>query len=138
MKTPNWSWSYRAGLMERLCFQFMVPVNVGMLVGDKVIRAQVEPEKRFLVVPQAGGDPVHTTCIGNSFRTHAARNGTTFSRIILSRSSRRTIDERGVFSSTRWGEKGGYAFDNEESLVGLAGIGGPIFNYTAKPWPVSS
>nr|HPI15468.1 IclR family transcriptional regulator C-terminal domain-containing protein [Spirochaetota bacterium] len=26
----------------------------------------------------------------------------------------------------------GIAFDNEESIVGLAGIGGPIFNYTGQ------
>ncbi|HQP30744.1 MAG TPA: IclR family transcriptional regulator, partial [Deltaproteobacteria bacterium] len=52
--------------IERLCFQFREPVNVGTLVGDKAtIVMRIEPENHFMVFPQAGPMiPLHSTCIG--------------------------------------------------------------------------
>lgn len=121
--------------MERLCFQFMEPVNVGMLVGDKVtIVMRIEPANRYMVFPQAGSViPSHSTCIGKvllSFMDEAKRDmllaGYSFeqftSNTITSRE--RFIEELGKVKAE------GVSFDNQESINGLAGIGGPIFNHT--------
>jgi len=55
--------------MERFSFQFMEPINVGILVGDRRNHryAGFEPENRYMVFPQAGSTiPLHSTCIGKS------------------------------------------------------------------------
>lgn len=123
--------------MERLCFQFMEPVNVGMLVGDKVIVVlRVEPENRFMVFPQAGSViPVHTTCIGKILYAHmpADERNEILRNYPFEKLTSNSIDEREVFiKELERVKKEGIAFDNEESIVGLAGIGGPIFNYTGQ------
>ena len=123
--------------MERLCFQFMEPVNVGMLVGDKVIVVlRVEPENRFMVFPQAGSViPVHTTCIGKILYAHmpADERNQILRNYPFEKLTSNSIDEREVFTKElERVKKEGIAFDNEESIVGLAGIGGPIFNYTGQ------
>jgi DNA-binding IclR family transcriptional regulator len=123
--------------MERLCFQFMEPVNVGMLVGDKVIVVlRVEPENRFMVFPQAGSViPVHTTCIGKILYAHmpADDRNEILRNYTFEKLTSNSIDEREVFiKELERVKKEGIAFDNEESIVGLAGIGGPIFNYTGQ------
>ncbi len=123
--------------MERLCFQFMEPVNVGMLVGDKVIIVlRVEPENRFMVFPQAGSViPVHTTCIGKLLYAHMPpeERNDILQNYPFEKLTENSIDERGRFLiELDRVKKEGIAFDNEESIVGLAGIGGPIFNYTGQ------
>ncbi|HSV96513.1 MAG TPA: IclR family transcriptional regulator [Spirochaetota bacterium] len=123
--------------MERLCFQFMEPVNVGMLVGDKVIVVlRVEPENRFMVFPQAGSViPVHTTCIGKLLHAHLSpdERGALLKNYSFEKLTANTIDDRERFIAELDRVKHeGVAFDNEESIVGLAGIGGPIFNYTGQ------
>jgi DNA-binding IclR family transcriptional regulator len=123
--------------MERLCFQFMEPVNVGMLVGDKVIIVlRVEPENRFMVFPQAGSViPVHTTCIGKLLYAHMPpeERNDILQNCPFEKLTENSIDDRGRFLiELDRVRKEGIAFDNEESIVGLAGIGGPIFNYTGQ------
>jgi len=123
--------------MERLCFQFMEPVNVGMLVGDKVtIVMRVEPENRYMVFPQAGSViPIHSTCIGKMLLAHmdSTRRG-----LILAQCRFERFTEHTIISLTRFLHEieqirqTGVSFDNQESIMGLAGIGGPIFNHTGQ------
>jgi len=123
--------------MERLCFQFMEPVNVGMLVGDKVtIVMRVEPENRYMVFPQAGSViPMHSTCIGKMLIAHmdSTRRG-----LILAQCRFERFTEHTITTLTRFLEEieqirqTGISFDNQESIMGLAGIGGPVYNHTGQ------
>ncbi len=120
--------------MERLCYQFREPVNVGMLVGDKVVIVmRLEPDNMFMVFPQVGSViPSHTTCIGkillaylDSDRRQKLLEGYTFDRLTAN-----SIDNANDFSAELLDVKNkGIAFDREENIIGLAGIGAPIFNY---------
>lgn len=123
--------------MERLCFQFHEPVNLGMLVGNHiVVLLRIEPENRFMAMPQAGSViPAHTTAIGKiiyaslkeeqrnellkgySFAPMTANSITTRDDFIR---ELQEVRERGI------------SFDNQENVVGLAGIGAPIFNYDGQ------
>ncbi|HVN71791.1 MAG TPA: IclR family transcriptional regulator [Desulfomonilia bacterium] len=120
--------------MERLCFQFMEPVNVGMLVGDKVmIVMRIEPENRYMVFPQAGSIiPMHSTCIGKllfAFMDKERRD------LLLADYRFEGLTTNTITSHKRFAEEldqiriSGVSFDNQESINGLAGIGGPIFNH---------
>jgi len=123
--------------MERLCFKYRAAVNVGMLVGSQVlIIFRVEPDKRFMTFPQSGSlIPAHTSSIGKILFAHMRREkreeilaGYSFDR--LTENSIETIERyRQELETVR--EKG-IAFDNEENIIGLAGIGGPIFNFTGQ------
>ena len=121
--------------MERLCFQFMEPVNVGMLVGDKVmIVMRIEPENRYMVFPQAGSViPFHTTCIGKVLMAYmeTARCDSILSDYQYDRLTANTITTRdGFLKEIDKVRETGVGFDNQESIDGLAGIGGPIFNHS--------
>ena len=123
--------------MERLCFQFMEPVNVGMLVGDRVIVVlRVEPENRFMVFTQAGSViPIHTTCIGKILFAHmpaGERNGILRDYPVEKLTRNSIGDHESFIKELERVAREGIAFGNEESIVGLAGIGGPIFNYTGQ------
>jgi IclR family KDG regulon transcriptional repressor len=120
--------------MERFSFQFREPINVGMLVGDSVtIIMRFEPENRYIVFPQSGSTiPLHSTCIGKVIlaymdranRDHILEN---YSFIKLTPN---TITSRAQFlKELSQVKKSGVSFDNQESINGLAGIGGPIFNH---------
>ncbi|MGQ9842188.1 MAG: IclR family transcriptional regulator [Spirochaetota bacterium] len=120
---------------ERLCSQFKQPVNIGMLVGDKVVIVlRVEPESRFMSYPQVGSViPIHTTCIGKLLcayleikRLHEILKDYTFQ--MLTPNSITT--KEGFLKEIQKVRQAGISFDNQESVMGLAGIGGPIFNYT--------
>jgi len=121
--------------MERLCFQFMEPVNVGMLVGDKaMIVMRIEPENRYMIFPQAGSViPFHTTCIGKILMAHmeTAKRQSILSGYQYDRLTTNTITIREhFFEELDQVRKSGVSFDNQESIHGLAGIGGPIFNHS--------
>jgi DNA-binding IclR family transcriptional regulator len=123
--------------MERLCRQFDQPVNVGMLVNDKVIVVmRVEPENRFMVFPQAGSViPTHSSSIGKilaAFIDEERRReliaaadfeGLTVNTI---RSRKKFITELSLVRDE------GVAFDNQENLIGLSGVAGPIFSRTGE------
>lgn len=120
---------------ERLCSQFKQPVNIGMLVGDKVVIVlRVEPENRFMSYPQVGSViPIHTTCIGKLLcaymeakRLHEILKDYTFQ--MLTPNSLTTKED--FLNEIQKVRQAGISFDNQESVMGLAGIGGPIFNYT--------
>ncbi len=120
--------------MERLCYQFREPVNVGMLVGGKVVIVmRIEPDNTFMVFPQVGSViPSHTTSIGKilfAFLDSDSRqkllDGYAFDRLTAN-----SIDNAKDFSAELLDVKNkGIAFDREENIIGLAGIGAPIFNY---------
>lgn len=120
--------------MERLCFQFMEPVNAGTLVGDKVtIIMRIEPENRYMVFPQAGSIiPAHSTCIGKlmfAFMDPAKREQL-LANYPFDRFTDHTIVTREHFlAEIEEVRAAGIAFDNQENINGLAGIGGPIFNH---------
>jgi IclR family transcriptional regulator, KDG regulon repressor len=121
--------------MERLCFQFMEPVNVGMLVGDKVtIVIRIEPENRYMVFPQAGSIiPTHSTCIGKAILAYMdpVKRDLLLKYYGFERLTSNTITSRDRFlDEIELVRSSGVSFDNQESINGLAGIGGPIFNHT--------
>ncbi len=120
--------------MERLCFQFMEPVNVGMLVGDKVmIVMRIEPANRYMVFPQAGSViPLHSTCIGKVLLAFmdGAKRDTLLAGYPFECFTPNTITSRERFVEELDRVKAaGISFDNQESINGLAGIGSPIFNH---------
>ena len=120
--------------MERFSFQFMEPVNVGMLTGDSItIIMRFEPENRYMTFPQAGSTvPLHSTCIGKAFLAHMDRK----ERERLLEDYRFTpLTPNTITSKTQFlkelaqVKKTGVSFDRQESIGRLAGIGGPIFNH---------
>ncbi len=125
------------GWTERLCFQFSQAVNIGMIVGDRVVVVlRIEPENRFMVFPQTGSViPSHTTCIGkilfafmeNDFRDELL-SGYSFEPLTPnSITTRKKFDSE--LAVIRQQE---IAFDNEENIIGLAGIGAPIRNHLGQ------
>ncbi len=123
--------------MERLCYQFQQPVNVGMLVGDKIVVVlRIETETRFMVFPQVGSViPPHTTCIGKII--FAFLDGNERNRLLegydFEALTENSLSSRSAFlSELKTVRQEGISFDNEESLIGLAGVGGPIFNHTGE------
>ncbi|HOW84175.1 MAG TPA: IclR family transcriptional regulator [Spirochaetota bacterium] len=121
--------------MERASFQFREPVNLGILVGKKVlILFRVEPEKGFMTFPQIGSViPAHTTSIGKTLFAYMRDEKREeilkdYSFDKLTENSITNIDDfRRELKSIR---ETGIAFDNEENFIGLMGIGGPVYNYT--------
>ncbi len=122
---------------ERLCFQYRQPVNIGMLVGNKVVVVlRVEPENRFMTYPQTGSViPMHTSCIGkllcaytDNYRLHELLESYEFQAL-----TKNSISSKENFiNELKMVRSMGISFDNQESITGLAGIGGPIFNYTGQ------
>jgi IclR family transcriptional regulator, KDG regulon repressor len=120
--------------MERLCFQFMEPVNVGMLVGDKVmIVMRIEPENRYMVFPQAGSViPAHSTCIGKALLAYMdkEKRDLLLSNYIFEQWTPNTITSKQSFlKELERARANAVSFDNQENINGLAGIGGPVFNH---------
>jgi len=123
--------------MERMCFQFREPVNVGMLVGSKVlIIFRVEPEQRFMTFPQTGAViPAHTTVIGKLLFAHMKESKR---EEVLRDYPFQKLTENSITSREEFDKElekvreEGVAFDNEENIIGLAGIGAPIYNYSGQ------
>ncbi len=122
---------------ERLCFQFRQPVNIGMLVGDRVVIVmRVEPENRFMTYPQAGSViPIHTTCIGKMLFAflEETRANHILNNYIFDKLTPNSItgfeDFRKELAKVK---EERISYDNQESVSGLAGIGGPVFNHTGQ------
>jgi len=119
--------------IERLCFQFREPVNVGTLVGDKAtIVMRIEPENHFMVFPQAGPIiPLHSTCIGKLLLAYLeeGKRATILSGYLFEKFTDNTITSRARFTTElETVQSSGISFDNQETITGMAGIGGPVFN----------
>ncbi|MCP4691397.1 MAG: IclR family transcriptional regulator [Desulfobacterales bacterium] len=125
------------GWMERLYFQFNEPVNVGMLVGSKVVIVmRVESDNRFMVFPRVGSAiPAHTTCIGKilfAFMPEKRRAAFLDGRP-LDALTPNSITDRAAFEDELARVRSeGVSFDQEENIKGLAGVGGPIFDHTGQ------
>ncbi len=123
--------------MERLSFQFREPVNLGMLVDDKVVVLfRVDPDNQFMSYPQAGSIiPLHTTCIGKILFAHMdkEKRKTVLSDYHFERFTPNTIPDLGAFEEelSRVRQEG-ISFEHGETVPGMAGIGGPIYNHTNK------
>ena len=121
--------------MERLSFQFREPVNVGMLVDDKVVvLLRVDPENQFMSFPQAGSIiPLHTTCIGKILFANMdeRKRRSILSDYHFERFTPNTISSMDAFEDALQSvREEGISFENQESVPGMAGIGAPIFNHT--------
>jgi IclR family transcriptional regulator, KDG regulon repressor len=123
--------------MERICFQFREPVNVGILVGKKVLVIfRAEPEKRFMTMPLSGSViPAHGASIGKILLAHMRedKREEILKEYVFDKLTKNSIetpeDFRKELESVR---RTGIAFDNEENIIGLMGIGGAIYNYTGQ------
>ena len=120
--------------MERFSFQFMEPINLGMLVGDSVmIIMRVEPENRYMAFPRSGSTvPLHTTCIGKAILAYMdrANRNQILENYKFVQLTPNTITTKGEFlKELAKVKKTGVSFDRQESISGLAGIGGPVFNH---------
>ncbi len=123
--------------MERLCFKFMEPINVGMLVGKQVVIIfRAEPDKRFMTFPQSGSlIPAHTSGIGKILFAHMKENKL---EEILSSYTFNKLTQNSIGSVEEFKKElekvraEGLAYDNEENFIGLAGIAAPVYNYTGQ------
>ncbi|MEN6475890.1 MAG: IclR family transcriptional regulator [Syntrophaceae bacterium] len=120
--------------IERLCFQFREPVNVGTLVGDKAtIVMRIEPENHFMVFPQAGPMiPLHSTSIGKLLCAYMEESKRTaiLSGYAFEKFTDNTLASKPAFMKELDKiRSSGISFDNQEMILGMAGIGGPVFNH---------
>ncbi|PKL40470.1 MAG: hypothetical protein CVV44_02385 [Spirochaetae bacterium HGW-Spirochaetae-1] len=123
--------------MERLCYQFREPVNLGMLVGNRVVvLLRVEPENRFMTMPQAGSViPAHTTCIGKVIYAHLEdkkREELLKDYFFEPMTDASIVVKEDFMKELEKVRRDGISFDNQESIIGLAGIGAPIFNWQGQ------
>lgn len=120
--------------IERLCFQFRESVNVGTLVGDKAtIVMRIEPENHFMVFPHAGPIiPLHSTCIGKLLVAfmEETRRTSILSEYVFEKFTDNTISSEAQFTAElETVRTTGIGFDKQETIAGMAGIGGPVINH---------
>ncbi|TAL37031.1 MAG: IclR family transcriptional regulator [Spirochaetes bacterium] len=125
------------GWVERLCYQYRQPVNVGMMVGDRVILVlRVEPENRFMVFPQVGSVlPAHSTSIGKMLLAHIddARREELLRDYRFEGLTLNTITDRTSFiRELERVRSEGVSFDDQENIMGLSGVGAPLYNHTGQ------
>ena len=123
--------------MERICFQFREPVNVGIIVGKQVlVLFRTEPEKRFMAFPRSGSViPAHTTCIGKTLFAHMnkEKRDEILKDYVFEKLTENSTDNINDFlEELKSVRETGVAFDHEENFIGLMGIGGPVYNYTGQ------
>jgi IclR family transcriptional regulator, KDG regulon repressor len=119
--------------LERLCLQFTEPVNMGVLARDKVaIIMRIEPRGRYVVFPQDSPViPMHTTALGKILLAHI--DSTRRERILagcrFEKLTPNTITTHELFlEELEQVKTTGISFDNQETVIGIAAISGPIFN----------
>jgi IclR family transcriptional regulator, KDG regulon repressor len=120
--------------IERLSFQFMEQVNVGMMIGDRItVMMRKQPEDQYMVFPQVGSVlPFHSTCIGKALFAYmdAARREALLTDYNFESFTSNTISSKEAFlAELEKVRSTGLSFDNQESINGHGGIGGPIFNH---------
>ncbi len=121
--------------MERLSFQFREPVNVGMLVDNKVVvLLRVDPDNQFMSYPQAGSIiPLHTTCIGKILFANMdeKKRKEVLSNYHFERFTPNSISSLAAFEEELIRiRQEGVSFEHQETVTGMAGIGAPIYNHT--------
>ena len=123
--------------MERLCFKFNESVNIGMFVGGNVVIVlRIEPESKFVSYPTVGSTiPLHSTCIGKILLAYARPTirDKFLQECSFEKLTSNTINNIDKLSKVIEEAKlTGISFDNEESIIGLSGIGSVVFNHTGR------
>lgn len=123
--------------MERLCFQFGIPINVGTMLSNKVIILfRVEPDNNFIAYPDAGlSIAAHTSCIGKIMLAfmEGKRRDSILRNYEFSKWTVNSISDSKLFEAELAAvRENGIAFDNEENVRGLSGIGGALRNHTGN------
>jgi DNA-binding IclR family transcriptional regulator len=123
--------------LERLCMQFKEPVNMGMLINNKVkLVTRIEPGSRYMVFPQAGLIiPLHTSSIGKTLMAYMdpEKRDRLLAGYAFERLTSNTITDRNSYlEELKQVKASGVSFDNEETIIGLAAIGGPMINHKAE------
>ncbi len=123
--------------MERLCFQFGIPINFGTMLSDRVvILFRIEPDNNFIAYPDAGlVIAAHTSCIGKIMLAFMEdkRRTSILKNYEFSKWTQNSISDVTRFETELVSvRENGIAFDNEENIRGLSGIGGPIRNHTGN------
>ncbi len=121
--------------MERLYYRFRIPVNVGMLVGGQVIIVlRVDEENQFMSFPRVGSViPAHSTGIGKILLAHLEQNerSSLLNRLDLpSLTVNTTVSKEDLMQELDSILNDGIAWDREENISGLAGMGAPLFDHT--------
>lgn len=120
--------------LERLCYKFNIPVNVGIFSYDKVIiLARIEPATGFFMTPSRTGSFIPAFNSGLGKVLYAFMDKQKLLEIIDS-SKFESYTEKSITSSKAFMKeleqvrRDMVSFDNEELLKGTACIAGPIFN----------
>jgi len=123
--------------LERLSFQLRIPVNIGMLVGEKVVvLMRVEPENNFMSFPPAGTViPAHSSSIGKLLLAFSSKKRTEellkdYDFQAISIHSITTQEE--LYRELETVRKERISFDREENMIGLSGIGAPVFDHRGE------
>lgn len=123
--------------LERLCYKFNTPVNVGILSYDKVIIvARFDPGTGYTTPPRTGSfAPALNTSLGKIL--YAFMDQEKLLEIIHSSNfesfTKKSITSPDVFlKEIEQARKDTVSFDNEEVLQGIACIAGPIFNHNGE------
>jgi DNA-binding IclR family transcriptional regulator len=123
--------------LERLCLQFNLPVNMGMLINGSIkLVVRIEPGNRYTVFPQGGlVIPLHTTSLGKTLMSYLDTDkrdlildGYQFEKL----TGNSITDREGYLEELAQVKSSGISFDNEETIVGMTAIGGPMFNQNGE------
>jgi DNA-binding IclR family transcriptional regulator len=123
--------------MERLSLKFQLTVNAGLMVGDSVVIVfSAAPDNEFLTFPKSAiGIPMHTTCIGKVLLANLGPERLmkileSYQFIPLTENS--ITDKEAFLKELEKVRLEGLSFEHEETFIGMAGIGAPIYNHTGK------
>lgn len=120
--------------LERLCYKFDIPVNVGILSYDKVIiLARIEPAAGFFMTASRTGSfmPAFNSSLGKMLYAFMDRQKLLEimqSLKIESYTNNSITSPQAFMKELERVRRDKVSFDNEELLKGTACIAGPIFN----------
>ncbi len=123
--------------LERLCYKFNTPVNVGILSYDKVIiLARIEPGAGFMTSTQTGSfAPAFNSSLGKilcAFMDQQKLLEIVHSSKFESFTEKSITSPEVFLKEIEQARKDMVSFDNEEVLQGIACIAGPIFNQNGE------
>lgn len=123
--------------LERLCLQFMEPVNMGMFMDNKVrLVMRIEPGGRYVIFPHAGLVlPAHTSSLGKTLLAYMneSERDRVLSGYHFEKLTPNTITDRELFlEELQQVRDSGVSFDHQETVMGVAAIGGPMLNHNSE------
>ncbi len=124
-------------IMQQLCDDLRTAIHLSILSGDQaLIIEKIEPYASFLSVPNVGWTiPLHSSASGKLLLAYAPKevSDRIFRGKKLIKYSDKTLTDpatlRKVLDRIR---KQGYAFDEEETCVGLNCVAVPIYDYAGN------